>query len=223
MPLILKEKLHPEGLIGIWEIHEDESFFLNELELYPGEGRQLKEIKGYRRLEWLACRHLVHVLSGRKIRGAILKDKFGKPFLEESEWHISMSHSGGRAAVIAAPYLVGVDIQTIVPRILKLAPRFSNKEELNCIEIAENSVEVAHIIWGAKESLFKVYGKGQIDFRKDLSVHPFEYAHNGGLFQCHVLNHNFTHTFFGKYYKMKNFIFVYIQEDTSPIPFKSIK
>ena len=220
MPLTLKKTLEPEGLLGIWDIKEDESYFLEALDLYPGEDRQLEQIKGFRRLEWLACRHLVHFLSGRQIRGAILKDKFGKPFLEESTWEISMSHSGGKAAVIAAPYLVGVDIQNIVPRISTLAPRFCNREELDGIQASVNPIEAAHVIWGAKESLYKIYGKGKIDFRKDLAVYPFDYDPNGGQLQCKVLNHNFIHKFYGEYTKIDNFIFVYIQEDSSPIPFK---
>lgn len=219
MPLIYKKEIFPQGLIGIWEIEEDESFFLNHVALHPGEGSQLSAIKGFRRLEWLACRHLVHMLSERDIRGAILKDQYGKPFLENSAWDISMSHSGGLAAVIAAPLMVGVDIQKLVPRIKNLAPKFVHESENPIIASADTEIEATHVIWGVKESLYKAYGKGNIDFKRDLRVLPFDYNPEGAELECQVLNQNFTHNFRGHYEKINDFIFVYIIEDIALIAF----
>lgn len=219
MPLLYKREIYPQGLIGIWKIEEDEDFFLDQIGLYPGEDQQLQVIKGFRRLEWLACRHLVHLLSDRNIRGAIFKDPFGKPFLENSAWDISMSHSGGLAAVIAAPCVVGIDIQQIVQRITHLAPKFVHEEEQSILDKTNYNVEAAHVIWGVKESLYKAYGKGNIDFKKDLRIEHFDYQDSGGDLDCCVLNHHFTHNFKGHYQKIEDFIFVYIIEDLNLIAF----
>jgi 4'-phosphopantetheinyl transferase len=220
MPLIYKKELSPQGLTGIWQIEEIEEFFLQKVILYPQETEQLNAIKGFRRLEWLACRHLIHELSERDIRGAILKDPFGKPFLEESLWEISMSHSHGKAAVIAAPCLVGVDIQKIVPRITHLASKFIHEDEKLSIRDSAFSIEAMHVIWGAKESLFKAYGKGNIDFKRDLRVHHFDFHPSGGKFKCEVLNKHFTHQFDGYYEQIDDFIFVHILEELGLIAFK---
>jgi len=220
MPLVYKSEIYPQGLVGLWKIEEDENFFLDKIALYPGEDQQLQLIKGFRRLEWLACRHLVHLLSDRTIRGAILKDHFGKPFLENSAWEISMSHSGGLAAVIAAPCFVGVDIQQIVPRITHLAPKFVHEEEQSIIDQTTHEIEATHVIWGLKESLYKAYGKGNIDFKKDLRVLHFDYGEAGGEFECFLLNHHFKHNFKGHYQKIDDFIFVYIIEDLNLIAFQ---
>ena len=219
MPLIYKKELNPQGLTGIWQIVENEAFFLERVHLYAKEEEQLKAIKGFRRLEWLSCRHLIHELSERDIRGAILKDPFGKPFLEESLWDISMSHSHGKAAVIAAPCIVGVDIQKIVPRISHLASKFVHESEMSIISQNNFNIESMHVVWGAKESLFKAYGKGNIDFKKDLRIEHFDFQPAGGEFKCEVLNKHFTHQFNGYYEQLDDFIFVYIMEDQNLIAF----
>ena len=115
LPLQLHKGIEPQGELGIWKIAESEEYFLDLLDLTPIEKVQVSRIKGRRRLEWLASRWLIHKMSGRHVRGAVLKDEFGKPHLINSKWKISISHSDHKAAVIASPYLVGIDIQKIVP------------------------------------------------------------------------------------------------------------
>lgn len=212
MPLVYKKQLKPEGLIGIWKIEEDEAFFLKQLSLFPKELLQLEMIKGFRRVEWLASRHLLHVLSDRNTRGAVIKDNYGKPYLEQSKWHVSMSHSNRLAAVIASPLLVGVDIQKIVPRITHIAHRWLHQSELDLIHNSDNPIEVAHVLWGAKESLFKAYGKGQLDFTRDLRVEPFEYNPEGGHFVCNISNQNKNDKFSGTYELIEDNVFVHIVE-----------
>ncbi|RMF04840.1 MAG: 4'-phosphopantetheinyl transferase superfamily protein, partial [Bacteroidetes bacterium] len=139
--------------------------------LYPSELRQLGSIKGRRRLEWLAARQLVHQMSGRQQRGAFVKDGYGKPHLAHSPWHISVSHSHKLAAAIASPSLCGIDIQFMVPKITRLAHRFLNAQEAASI-VAAHELDQLHFYWGAKEALYKAYGKGKLDFRQHLSVLP---------------------------------------------------
>jgi phosphopantetheinyl transferase len=171
MPLIRHTHLPTAGELGIWEITEDEAWFRDHLLLYPSELRQLGEIKGRRRVEWLAARQLIHRMSGRKQRGAFVKDGYGKPHLAHSDWHISVSHSHELAAAIAAPRLCGIDIQFIVPKITRLAPRFLSTAEAASITNA-HELDQLHFYWGAKEALYKAYGKGKLDFRRQLLLTP---------------------------------------------------
>ena len=114
MPLVYHKDLIKKSEIGIWRIEEDEAFFSKQLELVEEEAEQLSKIKGGRRVEWLASRYLLHKMSGRSIRGAFLKDKYGKPHLENSRFEVSISHSNHMVAVIAAPFSIGIDIQKVV-------------------------------------------------------------------------------------------------------------
>jgi phosphopantetheinyl transferase len=179
MPLIRHDILIPEAELGIWQINEPEHWFMEELLLYPPELRQLGELKGRRRTEWLAARQLVHKMSGRTKRAAFVKDEHGKPRLEGSDWHISISHSHGLAAAIAAPVLCGIDIQFIVPKITRLAHKFLCPPEAASIR-PEHQMDQLHFYWGAKEALYKAYGRKQLDFIEHIKVEPFRYEATKG-------------------------------------------
>ena len=109
MPLIYHRNLTAGGELGVWRITETAEYFLDRLELFPQEIKQLSKIKGRLRLEWLASRWLLHTLSGRFLRGACLKDEYGKPYLTDSDFEISISHSWNIVAIMAAPYSIGID------------------------------------------------------------------------------------------------------------------
>lgn len=174
MPLLRHDNIEPKGELGIWDINETESWFMQELLLYPPELRQLSILKGRRRVEWLAARQLVHQMSGRSVRGAFVKDEHGKPHLDKSPWQISISHSHQLAAAVAAPSLCGIDIQFIVPKITRLAHKFLRSEEKDCI-VAAHELDQLHFFWGAKEALYKAYGRKQLEFIDHIHITPFPY------------------------------------------------
>ncbi|NJL76372.1 MAG: 4'-phosphopantetheinyl transferase superfamily protein [Saprospiraceae bacterium] len=164
MPLLFKKNVVPSGLLGIWAIEESEDYFREQLVWSDQEIEQLQRMPHpTRRIEWLASRYLLHHLSGRTIRGACLKDAYGKPYLENSPFHISISHSNKLAAVMAAPHLVGVDVQLVVPKIERIASKFLGQAEMDSIQSA-HKIEHLHVYWGAKEALFKAYGKKELNF-----------------------------------------------------------
>ncbi len=179
MGLLHHRHLSPEGELGIWKIEEPESFFLEKLDLLPAELAQIAGMKGHRRVEWLAGRYLLHYMSGRKIRGACLKDEYGKPYLEDSPYQISISHSNGWVAIIAAPAAVGVDVQLVVEKIERIAYKFMREEEMAALS-AEYRLENLHVYWGAKEALYKAYGRREIDFIEHLHIQPFNFSPTGG-------------------------------------------
>ncbi len=180
MPLQLRQAIKPhEGLLGMWHITESEEFFRHHLSLSAAEQAQLQPLKGRRRIEWLAVRYLVHVLSERKVRGSILKDSYGKPQLEGSKWHISISHSRDRAAVIASPHIVGVDIQVVVPHIARIAHKFMRSEERAALD-PHHLIPHMHVYWGAKECLYKAWGRRQLDWCTHMRIAPFPFLPEGG-------------------------------------------
>lgn len=170
MPLLSQRKTEHDGILGLWHITEDEFFFLDAMELSREERLFISKIKGRgRRIEWLATRYLVHVLSGRTTRLELLKDGYGKPFFRDSEYFVSISHSHDMAAVIAAPVACGIDIQFPVDKIRRLIPRFCSKEEIGGIP-HKNELRIMHVLWGAKECIFKAYGRKQVDYREHIRI-----------------------------------------------------
>lgn len=175
MPLIFHEQNTsltdaPRRELGLWRIDESEEILRENLKLHSKEIQQLAGIKGEgRRREFLAARNLLHLMSGRKDRGALIKDEFGKPHLESSSHHISISHTEDISAAVAHPRACGVDVQVFVNKIARLAPRFMNEAELNHLTDA-NRLIFQHLVWGAKEAIYKAYGRREIDFRDHLFV-----------------------------------------------------
>lgn len=186
MPLIRHDLLDQNTALGIWDISEAEGWFMEQLLLYPAELRQLSGIKGRRRVEWLAARQLVHQMSGRTTRGAFIKDDHGKPHLDKSAWHISISHSHHLAAAIASSALCGIDIQFIVPKITRLAHKFIRPEEKESLN-EELLVDQLHFYWGAKEALYKAYGRRQLDFIEHIHVRPFSYQSDSGQTSAQIV------------------------------------
>lgn len=182
MSQILQEKIFPSGEIGIWRLEEAESFFLEQLQLEASEALQLSRIQGKKRLEWLAVRQLVHRMSGSAERIPFLKDAWGKPHLRDVSREVSISHSGNLAAAILAPVPVGIDIQFPVEKITRIAARFLSPEELGSVS-TEDELMHLHVFWGAKESLYKAYGRRELDFCAHIRIHPFTYDPDGG--RCH--------------------------------------
>ncbi|RMG78949.1 MAG: 4'-phosphopantetheinyl transferase superfamily protein [Bacteroidetes bacterium] len=179
MPLYFRKFLEPEGEVGVWQIREDESFFTRRLLLTREERRLLRQIKGAgRRLEWLSSRYLLHYLSGRKVRGTLFKDANGKPHLKNSPYLISLSHSHEMAAVMGAPVPCGIDIQYFVPRINRLVHKFMSEPEQAFVE-PECEQAYFHVMWCAKEAIYKAYGRRQLDFKKHIHIAPFRYSEAG--------------------------------------------
>lgn len=211
MPLLMQETLIPEGEWGIWEITESESFFQEALSLRPVEQQQLADMKGRRRIEWLAGRYLLHRMSGRDQRANCLKDEFGKPHLVGSDYQISISHSHGLAAVIAAPKAVGIDIQLVVPKIERIAHKYMRPVEMESLT-EPFRVPHLHVYWGAKEALFKAYGRKEVDFKKHLLVEPFEFQPNGGHLAGTLQKPGIRQSFSIEYRVFHSFVLVWCLE-----------
>lgn len=181
MGLLVKKTLENGSIIGIWRMEEDPAFFAQQLDLQPIELAELAKLKGRRPLEWLASRYLIHLMlvgRGHPDRLPVLKDAFGKPYIEGNPFHLSFSHSHELAAVILSDGPTGIDVQSFVPKIERLAQKFMRIEELASLE-AETRLPHLHVYWGAKEALYKAYGRKQLDFRQHILVVPFQYQRAG--------------------------------------------
>ena len=200
--------MRPTGEIGLWKIKEDEHFFMEKLTLFPKELELVNSIKGHRKLEWLASRWLLHLMSGRNIRGACLKDEFGKPYLENSFFDISISHSRELVTVMAAPQAVGIDIQKLVGKIESISHKFLREEEKASLS-EKNYLEHLHVYWGAKEALFKAYGRKQLDFKQHIHIKPFEFNLRNGKCFGNVIKEDYNADFEIRYEQVDDYILVY--------------
>ncbi len=106
------------------------------------------------------------------IESEIAYHKSGAPFLKDSNLFISISHSGFFFAVqLSVVDCVGVDIQVFKSLISRGYSYFVNEQEEIKHELNELNL---HLIWCAKECVYKLK-KGKIkNYREDISIVEIE-------------------------------------------------
>ncbi len=213
MPLFISKTVFESAKLGVWKIEEDKEYFLKQLSLSEDERQLVGDMKGRRPIEWLSSRHLVHIMSERSKRAIILKDEHGKPYIKDSDHHISFSHSHGMAAAIASPDSVGIDIQFVVPKITRITKKFINNSEWKEIDLFHSSthLDLFHIIWGAKESLYKAYGIRSLDFKAHMQVSNIEWDGQYGECNGEIRKEEYNEKFSIFAQKIQNHILVYAQ------------
>ncbi len=169
MPLILKENISSHSCYYVGSVTEDDSYFEERLTLDSYETVYLEKLKGGKRTEFLAGRFLLHHAIGGEERKFLDIEPSGKPQLIDRSKEISLSHSSEYVSVIISDKLVGIDIQAFSPKLERIQRKFISEEEYDWYK-NEMYVDYIHHFWGAKEALFKAYGKGKVEFRTDLKI-----------------------------------------------------
>ena len=169
MPLLKREKVLGMIRLLIWDIREGEDFFLEGLTSFNWPTNEISRVKhSGRRLELLASRYMMAMEFPELSGTALHKTAKGKPFLVGSNKFISVSHSRGMAGLAVADHPVGIDILHPDNRMKKLFPKFTTIGEIALNEADFN--HTIHLIWCAKEAVFKAYGRGGLDFKTDMQV-----------------------------------------------------
>jgi 4'-phosphopantetheinyl transferase len=211
MPLLFQKNIGTDAKAAVWNIEESEEWFIERLWLCREELLELGTLKDKKRLEWLADRYVLHELIGEKDRFPCIKDEMGKPFLQGSDWQISLSNSANKASAMISKQAIGLDIQYLTEKIERIASKFMSEKEMNSLSETER-LEHLHVFWGAKEALYKAYGKRALDFKKHIFVEPFLFDLKKGIASGSILKEDYTALYDIFYEKFENFIIVYAAE-----------
>lgn len=99
------------------------------------------------------------------------KDEHGKSQSMSGNGYVSLTHTLGYAAAIYHQQIpVGIDMDFIREKILRIGSRFLDSSELDFLEKDPVHYTMA---WSAKESIFKCQGKKGISFRENVLLEPF--------------------------------------------------
>jgi 4'-phosphopantetheinyl transferase len=187
MPVLLHKKLDAFTQIGVWQITETESELTALLQAQEEVVAELGVYKSeHRKMESIAARLMLHRLTESASPWRLEKDVHSKPFFtEHSQWHCALSHSHGLAAAMISNRACGIDLQRFTAKMASLAHKFVNKTEAAWISghSTENHLDLYHLIWCAKEAMYKVHGRKSLDFRAHILVHDFSKSTTGGLIQ----------------------------------------
>jgi 4'-phosphopantetheinyl transferase EntD len=199
MPLFYQHDINRLTKLGVWRIEEPELHFLAKVSLNRNVSHP------HKRLQHLAGRYLLSELFADFPLEEILIADTNKPFLENEQYHFSISHCGDfAAAIVSRTQRVGIDIEKMDPRIERIHHKFLSPAEFDLAlegwpatgfsATSHQSIQSAVLtaLWCAKESLFKWYGLGQVDFKRHMELRgpvtqgedglldlPFSFKKNG--------------------------------------------
>lgn len=128
-----------------------------------------------RRLEILATRCLLkEMLDGEQI---VSYDEYGAPSLTGSGQYVSISHTDGYVAVIIADKPVGIDIERRGRRVERVRSKFMQVSEDALVAETPDPVLSMHLIWSAKEAVFKFLGQQYYDLQNLTCVTSIDFMH----------------------------------------------
>ncbi|MEN8775546.1 MAG: 4'-phosphopantetheinyl transferase superfamily protein, partial [Polaribacter sp.] len=142
----------------IWKIEESIAELKENTQLSKKSETRLNSMRSeLHQKGFLSIRHLLKNVGYTDFD--LVYDAFGKPHLKDGK-HISITHSFTFTAIIISDDLhVGIDIEKQRDKILKIAHKFTPIEEYKTIANHDALISKLTIVWGAKESLYKIYGK----------------------------------------------------------------
>jgi 4'-phosphopantetheinyl transferase len=206
MSLIVRKEVE-DCILGIWEITEDYDTLISKLHLSDEELETLNSFKNYnRKLEWLSVRALICELTGEESK--IIYNEMRKPFLKGNSYNISISHSNCLTSIlISRTKKVGLDLEYMSHKISSLSFKFINKNE-SVTDDPELRRYHLYLHWCAKEALYKICDKQDINFKENLTIDPFIPGEKG-LINGKVQNSKGLEDFNMMYEKMNDYAIVW--------------
>jgi len=204
MPFYKEIIINSNTVVYFWKITEDINWFkekalLNEKSLSRLQTMQsVSHQKGF-----LAVRMLLQHIDLTDFD--LYYDAFGKPHLKvesqkskvksqevnninSKQKHISISHSHEFSCICISNKPVGIDIEVCKEKTLKIASRYMDITHLDNLTVADK-IKKATIIWGIKESIFKLKNEKGISFPKHIFERPFKLKDKKGIAQL-IFNNN---------------------------------
>jgi phosphopantetheinyl transferase len=199
VPIFFQHQINESTRLGIWKIEETEEFFLSNVPVQSEVTHPLK------RLQHLAGRFLLQFLCPGFPYELIRIADTRKPYLPNEQYHFSISHCGDyAAAIVSSDQRVGVDIEITSEKAEKIKDKFLTQNEQLIFSLTPPSVaeglpkvqrdpiatgsHLATLLWSAKESVYKWFGDGGVDFRKHIQLEGIH--KNDETILCHFTRTN---------------------------------
>jgi len=174
MPLYKTITVNSDTRILIWKIEEAEAELAKNINLTEHCQTRLDSMKSeMHRKGFLSIRHLLAEAGYSDFD--LFYDDSGKPHLKDGNF-ISITHSHNFSGIIISKTdEVGIDIEMQRDKILKIAHKFTPIEEYKTIANSDALTQKLTIVWGAKESLYKIYAHTGLSFLYHIDVKDFSF------------------------------------------------
>ena len=183
MPLFYQHTINQTTKLGIWQIEENENFFLQKVPL------QKNITHPHKRLQHLAGRYLLQYLFPDFPYEEIIIADTRKPYLPNEQYHFSISHCGNyAAAIVSSDNRVGIDIEIPSEKVERIAHKFIHENEQQWInkfsvsgfqfpinsqtakQLQTGNYKLQTLLWSSKEAIFKWYSIGGLDFKEHMQL-----------------------------------------------------
>lgn len=173
MPLYKTISVNAQTSVKIWKITESYTDLLSQLDLKPNSLERVLGMKSeLHQRGFLSVRHLLRAFGYTD--QDLFYDDNGKPHLKDGK-HISITHSFTFSGVIVSDDPVGIDIEKQREKIAIIAKKFVDYE-FNYLEVNnEDYIRKLTVIWGIKESLYKLFATPGMLFKDHFLVIPFTF------------------------------------------------
>lgn len=171
MPVYQIFSIESHTKVYVWNISESFNELFRSVVLKDVSLARLEKMKAESHQKgFLAVRKLLEVAGYDDFD--LYYDDFGKPNLKDGK-HISISHSNDFSVIAVSDCNLGIDLEILKDKTLKLAPRYMDVSHLENLS-KEEALEKATVIWGIKESIFKIKNIEGISFKDHIFEKKFE-------------------------------------------------
>jgi 4'-phosphopantetheinyl transferase len=136
----------------------------------------------------------------------------GRPYLKNGI-KISVSHAYNKLAVLFSfnKKEIGIDIEKVRDKILKIKAKFLSAAELK--ELEQASLEKYTLYWGAKEAVYKAHCTEGLLFAEEIAVEPFTLFEKGGKIHVQVARAGSEKKYILHYQILNEYVLVYTDNE----------
>ncbi|WP_445725526.1 4'-phosphopantetheinyl transferase family protein [Flavobacterium sp.] len=173
MPLYKTIKPTSCTCIYVWKIDDSFDELTSKIAMTDRSQQRLFSMKSeIHKRGFIGVRHLLQEAGYTDFD--LYYNENGKPHLTNGK-HISITHSFTFAAIAISDHEVGIDIEKNREKIKIIQHKFVNFES-GFIHKDDDYIQQLTVIWGAKESLYKIYPHGGLTFKNDIDIDSFQIA-----------------------------------------------
>ncbi|MUP45338.1 4'-phosphopantetheinyl transferase superfamily protein [Gramella sp. BOM4] len=173
MPLYKTITVDQATKVFIWKVEESMEWLSEGITLTDHCRKRVEGMKSeIHQRGFMSIRHLL--AEAGYTDHDLYYDDHGKPHLKDDK-HISITHSFNFTAIIVSDREVGIDIEKQRNKILTIANKFTPLEEYHTLANEEALIRKLTIVWGAKESVYKLIAQPGVGFLQHINVTDFDF------------------------------------------------
>lgn len=159
--------------VFIWKIEESYEWLAEGIELTEHCQKRVDSMKSeLHRRGFMSIRHLL--AEAGYTDHDLYYDEYGKPHLTDDKY-ISITHSFTFSGIIVSDKPIGIDIEKQREKILKIAHKFTPVEEYRTLANEEAVIRKLTIVWGGKESIYKLLNIPGLLFLHHINIKDFNF------------------------------------------------